>query len=127
MIPSLISSSIEATNKIGEQYAQINSAAESASQAENARSSNQFSLAQASLDSDTVKENARMELEKLKMQGLQDTARFQALQAILAEPAAYDKMKSDQKIRDAAYDQMMADMQWRRTMARIPTSTPQPK
>jgi len=115
MIPSLISAGLESVNKIGEGTAQVNAQLESQSQGENARSSNQFSLAQASLDSDTIKENARFELETLRMRGAQDSERGKALQAIIGEGATYDKMRSDQKIRDAAYARLMTDLYSRKT------------
>ena len=113
MIPSLISAGLESVNKIGEGTAQVNAQLESQSQGENARSSNQFSLAQASLDSDTIKENARLELEHLRVLGQQDTERAKSLQAILAEPAAYDREKQNQKIRDLAYARLQTEMYMR--------------
>ena len=110
MIPSLMSGAMEATNKVGEQYAGMNQQAESAAQAENAKSSNQFSLTQAGMDAETAKEQAYMELQTLQQRGLQDTERYKALMNLINAYPAYDKLKQDDQMRRAVYARTMTNM-----------------
>ena len=114
MIPSLIASGIEATNKVGEQYAGINAEMETKAQSENARTSNQFSLTQSAMDADVATKNATLELERLKTAGLQDTERYKALVNLIYGPVEYDDLKQKQRMKDAVYSKLMADMYMRK-------------
>ena len=110
MVPSLIASGISAANDVGEKFAQINSQADTAALAENAKSSNQFSLTQSGIDSDNASRNAMLELERLKISGAQDTERYRALSNLMYGISDYDKMKQDQQLRDAVRQKLMVDM-----------------
>ena len=110
LIPSLIRSSMDATSKVGEQYAGLNLGAEAQTQAENARVSNQMSMQRTGIDADTIYKNATMELETLKMQGLQDSQRYAALQSLIGGVAQYDKLKQDEQMRNAVYARMLTSM-----------------
>ena len=87
---------------------------ETKAQSENARTSNQFSLTQSAMDADVATKNATLELERLKTAGLQDTERYKALVNLIYGPAEYDDLKQKQRMKDAVYSKLMADMYMRK-------------
>ena len=115
LIPSLIRSSMDATSKVGEQYAANNIQAEVQSQAENARTSNQMSMQRTGIDADTIWKNATMELETLKMQGQQDSERYRAVQSLIGSAAGYDRLKQEEQMRNAVYARLMVEQYSRPT------------
>jgi len=55
-----------------------------------------------------------LELERLKTAGLQDTERYKALVNLIYGPVEYDDLKQKQRMKDAVYSKLMADMYMRK-------------
>jgi hypothetical protein len=110
MIPNLISAGIEASNKVGEQFANVNMQSETVALSENARASNQGTLTQAGISQDTSTRNAMLELERLKVSGAQDSERYRALSNLIYGVSDYQKMKDDEIMRNAVRARLMTSL-----------------
>ena len=111
-IPALVASSLDATNKVGEQFAQINQQGENQAFAANAASSNQLNAQGQQVAQDAIKQNAILELERLKVEGSQDTERMKALQNLIYGPVAYDREKYNRAMQDATLAAIRSKTTW---------------